>query len=652
MKKTFYKTILLPALILTITVTHMTPEQVFATEEPIKQNITKQFASNFKYSLGPENIQSAVSNMPTGIFLIESYAQIIIEQPDIEFLTITDNALNMNIINSQHIARNNAQYWINTIKPQLIKTNQNIINYNTIFQKHYSTLIDAVNNKNDGLENTLQQLYSSIIENKEETNSLIATLVQFKNKMAMDMQNFKTASQKVTTILTTQDALIPQFEKQITAYTDAINGHNNRILAGTILCGFGILAIVGGVMIITAVNEITAANEKIRNLTDSISSTKKDMTVLTVVKSQITYLTTIIDMALDSLKMLSNKWYNIESKYQSLLLNISNIDSEDQDFLRSDIETARDSWQSLKNVVEKNINILMHSDEKLTGFQNIDNIFYYFDDGKVQTGWKEIHGKLYYFGKEGDTERLKIGEKASGWKEIHGKTYYFGKKDDGTGLGEGQMANNWFKIGENWYAAESNGEMANGWKKWSGINYYFGKSGDGTRLAEFEMATGFQTIDGYTYYFGKKDDGTGLGEGQMATGWFQVGNDWYNASSGGDINLGTTNWGSDKYFFDKTTGKSLFFIRKSGDKYYRYDSGGSNATLLQGFQIFNGKAYYFSKDIDKLYNFDLDPMARDGRYDLDGKSYQFNATGELINNWLEIEGKWYYFDLNGEAVSG
>ncbi|MFJ8119928.1 hypothetical protein [Bacillus mycoides] len=89
MKKTFYKTILLPALILTITVTHMTPEQVFATEEPIEQNITKQFASNFKYSLGPENIQSAVSNMLTGIFLIESYAQIIIEQPDMEFLTMT-----------------------------------------------------------------------------------------------------------------------------------------------------------------------------------------------------------------------------------------------------------------------------------------------------------------------------------------------------------------------------------------------------------------------------------------------------------------------------------------------------------------------------------------------------------------------------------
>ncbi|MFJ8120017.1 hypothetical protein ACIQ48_30120, partial [Bacillus mycoides] len=132
-----------------------------------------------------------------------------------------------------------------------------------------------------------------------------------------------------------------------------------------------------------------------------------------------------------------------------------------------------------------------------------------------------------------------------------------------------------------------------------------GKKDDGSGLAEGKMATGFQTIDGKKYYFGKKDDGSGLAEGKMATAWFQVGNDWYHASAGGEINVGTTDWGTDKYFFDKTTGKSLFSIRQSfmGD-YYGY---GPDFTLIKGWhETSDGKHYWFDDSGCMKPSFKLD----------------------------------------------
>ncbi|MFJ8120011.1 hypothetical protein ACIQ48_30085, partial [Bacillus mycoides] len=251
--------------------------------------------------------------------------------------------------------------------------------------------------------------------------------------------------------------------------------------------------------------------------------------------------------------------------------------------------------------------------KSLGAIRKMGDTYYGYGPGKDATlihGFYEFDGKKYYFGKKDDGTGLAEGTWATGFQTIDGKQYYFGKKDDGTGLGEGQMATDSFKIGEVHYAAYPNGEMISGWKGWkgwSGIDYYFGKSGDGTRLAEFEMATGFQTIDGKTYYFGKKDDGSGLGEGQMATHWFKIGEDWYRTNNGGALNKGTLTIepdpfgyfpedAGDRYFFDKTTGKSLGSIRKMGDTYYGYGPGKDAKLLLQGYQEFNGNAYYFESN--------------------------------------------------------
>ncbi|MFJ8120035.1 N-acetylmuramoyl-L-alanine amidase family protein, partial [Bacillus mycoides] len=157
------------------------------------------------------------------------------------------------------------------------------------------------------------------------------------------------------------------------------------------------------------------------------------------------------------------------------------------------------------------------------------------------------------------------------------------------------------------------------------------------------------------YYFGKKDDGSKLAEGQMATAWFQVGNDWYRAETDGKLNVGILESGSDKYFFDKTTGKSLFSIR-SGYHYYGYGPGGDNATRIHGFYESEGKKYYFGKKEDGT-GLGEGQMAT-GFQTIDGKKYYFGKKddgsglggGQMSTGFQTIDGKKYYFGKSGDKL--
>ena len=120
------------------------------------------------------------------------------------------------------------------------------------------------------------------------------------------------------------------------------------------------------------------------------------------------------------------------------------------------------------------------------GWQKIDNVWYYYEDGSAVTGWKQISGKWYYFASGGAMQM--------GWQKISGKWYYFASG--------GAMQTGWQKISGKWYHFASGGAMQTGWQKIGNVWYYFNAGGD--------MATGWRTISGKTYYFKEN--------GQMAAG--------------------------------------------------------------------------------------------------------------------------------------
>ncbi|MFJ8119906.1 N-acetylmuramoyl-L-alanine amidase family protein [Bacillus mycoides] len=248
-----------------------------------------------------------------------------------------------------------------------------------------------------------------------------------------------------------------------------------------------------------------------------------------------------------------------------------------------------------------------------------EQVTYYFDKyiklGAGNRGWQEINGEKYYFGQEGDGTGLTQGQRATGFITINGQKYYFGQKGDLTGLKEGEMQTlGRFEIGDDAYFANKDGTLSRGkvdlgrikrfYDKTTG-KYLFSIRKDGDKYygnINGVSIHGFWDYYEERYYFGKSGDGTKLAEGQMAKGWFKVGEDWYRTSEDGALNKGTLDWGSEKYFFDKRTGRSFFAIKN----------------------IFNG----FMKTV----------------FDPNGYGYGPGPNGEKISGWhTSPDNKRYYF---------
>ncbi len=92
---------------------------------------------------------------------------------------------------------------------------------------------------------------------------------------------------------------------------------------------------------------------------------------------------------------------------------------------------------------------------KRAGFTKTNGSWFYLDKkGKVQTGWKTIGGKRFYFEKKG-APGVK-GKMVTGWKTIGKKEYYFRSSGKKGTIGAA-------------YKSE--------WKKLNGQEYYFDKNG-------------------------------------------------------------------------------------------------------------------------------------------------------------------------------
>ncbi|MED1406569.1 discoidin domain-containing protein [Bacillus mycoides] len=89
-------------------------------------------------------------------------------------------------------------------------------------------------------------------------------------------------------------------------------------------------------------------------------------------------------------------------------------------------------------------------EEVKTGWQSIDGVTYYYENGKPATGFKTIDGVNYYFNKTGDGSGMNHeGEMATGFKTINGVNYYFSTTGD--------LSKN---IWENVFILNSNGSIS------------------------------------------------------------------------------------------------------------------------------------------------------------------------------------------------
>lgn len=198
--------------------------------------------------------------------------------------------------------------------------------------------------------------------------------------MTSDTQNFKGDANQITSILASQDAGIPLLQNQITTYNEAISKYNAIIIGSSVATALGPIAIIGGAVVIAtgagtplgvaliagaaavgggtagivlAKKELDNAQAEIQKITGQITTAQLEVAGLTNIKTQTEYLTNTIDTAITALQNISNQWYTMGSKYNSLLQNVDSISPNDLVFIKEDLNIAKDSWKNIKDYAEK-----------------------------------------------------------------------------------------------------------------------------------------------------------------------------------------------------------------------------------------------------------------------------------------------------------
>ncbi|PFC74921.1 enterotoxin [Bacillus cereus] len=374
-----YKVMALSTLIATIAAGSITPSYASAAENTTKPApIYADAENNYpEYSLGPEGLKDAIVKTGSNMLVMDLYALTIIKQANVNLdgLTVINNDLQTSIKNNHDASKKNAQRWLDDLKPQIIQTNQNIINYNTQFQNYYDILLASLKGKTkdtyteadkETVKAVLTSLDDSISENKGAVDRLVQDLKAFRGKLELDTQNLKTDANKITDILAGQNAGIPLMKKQIEANQTLIE-ENNKVYIGSsvatalgayltatvVLAPLGAGALGGGIYgVVTSQEQIKKAQEEIMKLSQNISTAEQQAAKLTILQSNTKSLTETIDAAITALENVKNQWQIMGAKYKSLNDNVDTINPGLFVLIEANLKTAKESWAQVNKYAE------------------------------------------------------------------------------------------------------------------------------------------------------------------------------------------------------------------------------------------------------------------------------------------------------------
>ena len=237
-------------------------------------------------------------------------------------------------------------------------------------------------------------------------------------------------------------------------------------------------------------------------------------------------------------------------------------------------------------------------------FEKPITLWYYYENGKKVTGWKQIKGTWYYFCKNHDISEYNGVMACDRIVYFGDNEYYFFDE-------KGAMRTGWISSHGDWYYGFKSGVLATEWQKINGKWYYF--------IAPHSavMAVGMTQIDNNFYLFNSKGEWVA----KPKNGWNSV-----------KLSNGTTKW---CYY------KNGAFVKEwqkiNGKWYYFYLE--NRAMMVNNILPWGDKTYYITS------NGSMREKAGWFRITSDGETNWFytNSKGELAKGWQKISGKWYYF---------
>ncbi|MBR7009140.1 MAG: hypothetical protein IKH90_11005 [Ruminococcus sp.] len=326
-------------------------------------------------------------------------------------------------------------------------------------------------------------------------------------------------------------------------------------------------------------------------------------------------------------------------------------------YLENDCKTASSEIESIKQKIE--IAKTAH------GWQNVEGLVYYVQNGDFAKGLQKIDGKTYYFsaltgaqlkgfrriGSDFYLFSEKDGSMLTGWQTVEGKQMYF---DTSTG----KMVTGLQTINGKTYCLLQGGGYAVGTVQIGEDTYKFAKDGTGVKANRIPgskplsdtITDSFETINGKTYYHSH--------DGSLLKGVQIIDKKMYLFDDTGAMQTGVIE--KDGLIRCYTENGILIGLQEVGGKLYYFDEFG--AALRKKVKVINGKTYYFTEDGSaatgfcyipdymSTYYFDEDHTAHTGWLELDGKKYYYYPkadwfpSGTPAHGITYVDGKTMYFD--------
>ncbi|MGA5713532.1 HBL/NHE enterotoxin family protein [Bacillus bombysepticus] len=372
-----------------------------STIHALAQEQTAQEQKIENYALGPEGLKKALAETGSHILVMDLYAKTMIKQPNVNLSNIDlgsgGEELIKNIHLNQELSRINANYWLDTAKPNIQKTARNIVNYDEQFQNYYDTLVDTVKKKDKvSLKEGIGDLIYTIHTNSNEVTEVIKMLEAFKTKLYTNTVDFKNnvggpdGQGGLTAILAGKQALVPQLQAEIENLRSTQKTHFDNVLAWSIGGGLGAAilvigtiagavvivvtggtatpAVVGGLTALGAAgiglgtaagveasNHMNSYNEisnKIGELSMKTDLANQAVISLTNTKDTLTYLYQTVDQAIMSLTSIQQQWNKMGANYKDLYDNIDQMQEHKLSLIPDDLKAAKQSWNDIHKDAE------------------------------------------------------------------------------------------------------------------------------------------------------------------------------------------------------------------------------------------------------------------------------------------------------------
>ncbi|PHG62747.1 HBL/NHE enterotoxin family protein [Bacillus toyonensis] len=379
MKKVPVKVMTCSAVLITLLATHAVPGYVYAApSQSISQNATADSGND---SLVPGELEKVLAATGSHIAVLDTYSLLVKNQEPFDFSnTSVDVTLRNKIEKDQKQAKTNATTWLDTVKPQIIQTNENIFSFGTKFQNYYQVLINAVDTKNTkNLKTGIGLLYKDIQENQKSVTQLIQVLTTFRDALIKDGENFKQDASDILQFFEGNNGRIKQLQDLILQYQQNIEAGTIMVKEGAAKAPLGVGFIIIGA-ILTALEDTTGitfstvgmglnaeAAALIENGIKMINKSKEGLNKafqelrpaegqvgnLSLNKDRLQTFVKEIDIALSSAQSILNQWNAMGIKYEALLNKIENAKPEDLLFIKSQLNTTKKSWDDIQVYADK-----------------------------------------------------------------------------------------------------------------------------------------------------------------------------------------------------------------------------------------------------------------------------------------------------------